>query len=178
MGHPACSCINQVVVTFWWFCLAADFTCVKPCTPFLWKEITNYNNLPICKSINTNNCMHLPYYMALTESFKHCVGSCNQVEYNGHVSKWYYTENVSENTALWNLVFSSKNIATEKESLGIHAIPTNMFYFSFWYFCLEQFLAFWKSLDRLAEVWVCLLDFPSMARWIYWNTSYWNCTIS
>ena len=104
--------------------------------------------------------MYLPYYVALTESFKHCVGSCNQVEYNGHVSKWYYTDNVSENTALWNLVFSSKNIATEKESLGIPLglhLPTvivcsrlNKCVF------LEQFLAFWRSLDQLVEVWACL----------------------
>ena len=101
---------------FFWF--TAEFPCSEPCTPFIWKEITNYNHMPICESIKTNNCMHPPYYVALTESFKHCVGSCNQVEYNGHVSKWYYTENISENTALWNLVFSSKNIATEKESLG------------------------------------------------------------
>ena len=106
--------------------------------------------MPICESIKTNNCMHPPYYVALTESFKQCVGSCNQVEYNGHVSKWYYTENVSENTALWNLVFSSKNIATEKESLGILFESHQIICFSFYMSFLNSF---WNSGDHWISWW-------------------------
>ena len=50
-------------------------------------------------------------------------------------------------------------------------------YFQILYVFLDQCLEFWRSLDQLVEVWVCLLDFHFMVHWIFWNTSYSNWNI-